>query len=487
MARRYRAPSENGGLLIDPPFDAVPRLIEENRKKLDRDDVRIGGVSLRQLRVDVRLSNVLPRSGPTTGGGIPAPLIITGHQPELFHPGVWVKNFASAGLAKRVGGHAVHLTVDNDIVHSTDLAVPHWHTDPSGVHVRPVPFDRNGQAYTHELRPIFDATLFNSVPDRLVPEFSRWPFRPVLPAVWLKKLSTETVLDLFVTARYGMEAELGCVQWTGSVSHSIRCESWHALARHLLADAGRFASIHNAALAAYRKEHKLRSHTHPFPDLAPNEAPFWVLDQNGKRTRCFVPFAGDPKSLRPRALTLTLFARLILGDFFIHGIGGAKYDEVTDRVIRDYFGIDPPAYQVVTGTLHLPFPLFPRSAADVRHLERLRRDLDWNPHRHLTVAERSRPDVAALLSRRASLRASQHATKAARREHFREQRAVVEALRPLVADRVTAADCELATARVEAAANAVLTRRDYAWVLYPREVLVPFLQKVQALAAGNPR
>ena len=24
------------------------------------------------------------------------PLIVTGHQPELFHPGVWVKNFATA-------------------------------------------------------------------------------------------------------------------------------------------------------------------------------------------------------------------------------------------------------------------------------------------------------------------------------------------------------------------------------------------------------
>jgi hypothetical protein len=480
MARRYRAPSENVGLLIDPPFDAVPRLIEENRKKLDRDDVRIGGKSLRALRIEARRETFVK----SLWNG---PLVVTGHQPELFHPGVWVKNFASAGLAKRVGGHAVHLTVDNDIVHSTDLAVPQLNVDPSGVHVRSVPFDRVGQAFTYEHRPIFDADLFNSFSDRLVPEFSHWPFRPVLPAVWLKKLTTESILDLFVTARTGMEAELGCVQWTGCVSHYIRCESWHAFARHLLADAGRFASIHNAALAAYRKENKLRSHTHPFPDLAPNEAPFWVLDRNGKRTRCFVPFTGDPKALRPRALTLTLFARLVLGDFFIHGIGGAKYDEVTDRIIREYFGIDPPAYQVVTGTLHLPFPLFPHSSADVRQLERLRRDLDWNPHRHLTAAEQSRPDVAALLSRRESLRASQPATKAVRRKHFRDQRSVVEALRPLVADRAAAADRELATARVESAANAVLTRRDYAWVLYPREVLVPFLKKVQALAAGNSR
>ena len=52
----------------------------------------------------------------------------------------------------------------------------------------------------------------------------------------------------------------------------------------------------------------------------------------------------DVNNLRPRALTLTLFARLCLGDFFIHGIGGGKYDEVTDAIIRDYFGVEPPAY-----------------------------------------------------------------------------------------------------------------------------------------------
>ena len=35
--------------------------------------------------------------------------------------------------------------------------------------------------------------------------------------------------------------------------------------------------------------------------------------------------------LRTRALTTTLFARLVLSDMFLHGIGGAKYDQVTDR------------------------------------------------------------------------------------------------------------------------------------------------------------
>ena len=37
--------------------------------------------------------------------GARSPLLLAGHQPELFHPGVWVKNFALAGLARRHRRH----------------------------------------------------------------------------------------------------------------------------------------------------------------------------------------------------------------------------------------------------------------------------------------------------------------------------------------------------------------------------------------------
>ena len=36
---------------------------------------------------------------------------------------------------------------------------------------------------------------------------------------------------------------------------------------------------------------------------------------------------------------LTLWARLLLCDLFIHGIGGAQYDRVTDLIVENYFGV----------------------------------------------------------------------------------------------------------------------------------------------------
>ena len=54
-------------------------------------------------------------------------------------------------------------------------------------------------------------------------------------------------------------------------------------------------------------------------------------------------------------MTTTLFARLLLADMFIHGLGGGKYDELTDSLMRDFYGIEPPSFLVLTGTLRLPF------------------------------------------------------------------------------------------------------------------------------------
>ena len=69
---------------------------------------------------------------------------------------------------------------------------------------------------------------------------------------------------------------------------------------------------------------------------------------------------------------------MCLGDFFIHGIGGGKYDEATDAIIRDYFVIEPPAYQVLSATLHLPLPGFASGPEDVKSARRLVRDLRRN-------------------------------------------------------------------------------------------------------------
>jgi hypothetical protein len=88
--------------------------------------------------------------------------------------------------------------------------------------------------------------------------------------------------------------------------------------------------------------------------------------------------------IRPRALITTMYARLVLSDLFIHGIGGAKYDELTDLIIRRFFDIEPPAYVTATATFRLPIERPPVSVDDVRTSARQLRELRYRPESFLS-------------------------------------------------------------------------------------------------------
>ena len=86
--------------------------------------------------------------------------------------------------------------------------------------------------------------------------------------------------------------------------------------------------------------------------------------------------------LRTRALTTTMFARLLLGDLFLHGIGGAKYDELGDEMVRGFFGVEPPGFLTLSMTSGWA-SADPASPERLAAVDRLLRDLTFNPDRHL--------------------------------------------------------------------------------------------------------
>ena len=49
-----------------------------------------------------------------------------------------------------------------------------------------------------------------------------------------------------------------------------------------------------------------------------------------------------------------MYLRLMVVDQFVHGIGGGRYDQVTDRLIELHFGLQPPRFAVTTATLIFP-------------------------------------------------------------------------------------------------------------------------------------
>ena len=173
----------------------------------------------------------------------------------------------------------------------------------------------------------------------------------------------------------------------------------------------------------------------------------------------------------------TLFARLFLGDLFIHGIGGGKYDELTDEIIHRFYDLEPPAYMILSGTLHLPLPAFPTRGEDCRRLARELRDLHWNPQRHLDEklqrqhGEQGERDLAIL---KAELIARQADDLVQRRQRFQMLRDLTEKLRPLVSDRERALKEGLIQCQRKVQANRILQSREYAFCLHPEETLRPF-------------
>ena len=99
---KLRAPVEDRQALLSPSIESLSTVLSLNRQRLATWDERLAGQSVCQLREiarrelwseaqqytlqyrDVDLSQCSFET---------APFVITGHQPEFFHPGVWFKNF----------------------------------------------------------------------------------------------------------------------------------------------------------------------------------------------------------------------------------------------------------------------------------------------------------------------------------------------------------------------------------------------------------
>lgn len=512
-----RAPAEQGGVLAVPPLDRVSQLLDQNRTAFDQYQLVIAGRPLSDLRRLARQSAVKTAQDYFAERGEPffpypsdAPLFLAGHQPELFHPGVWAKNFALQGLSRRFGATPLNLVVDNDVAKNAVLRIP------SGSHIKPIPFDFWPGKSPYEEWRVHDESLFASLPKRLQEEMATWPFKPLLPAFWQTVLelrrSSSLAGERFTAARRTWEQRWGCANLEAPLSRLSTTAPFAWFVLSLMAEAPRLFTVYNEGVRAYRREHGIRSRSHPVPDLAADgdwlEMPFWGWRSGQRqRQRLFVrsrlgdwdlragadnwlTLSGAMEQriaalqglesqgckLRPRALTTTWFARLFLADLFIHGLGGGLYDQLTDALMRRWYNIEPPRFMILTATLKLPFYTDNRAGERRRDLMRLRRDLWYNPQRHLPDSTIEDPPWSALVAERIGWTRRNLRAAAERKEQFEQIRRINDALHPRVQDQLTRLDRDLAEAQAEQRLHEVRQRRDYAFCLYPEEMLRPLMQ-----------
>ncbi len=453
---------------------------------------------------------------------------MAGHQPELFHPGVWVKNFALNGLARATQAIALNLVVDNDAVKSTALRIPAQDetNETRLAHVVQLPFDHRSIDQPYEEYEVRDEELFQSLPDRTRSYMSTWGFEPFLDHFWAETLRqvsrTKLLGERIATARRAFERSWGCVNLEIPVSDLNRTEPFAWFACDILDRLADFHSHYNQSVEAYRRQYGIRSRSHPVPNLVREgdwlEAPFWSWEKGQpRRGRLFARLSADrielrsdaaawphlPRlqeetreatikayldlgqrglQIRSRALTNTLYCRLFVGDYFLHGIGGGKYDEVTDAIARAFYRMEPPAYGVLTATLLLPLEHWPATSQSTHELQRQVRDLVYNPEKFLSDGMRHNELALRLIARKQALIQEMPTEATAKKQRFLALRDINAQLGASLDHERTHYAGLLDRYRRELAGNAILDSRDYSFVLFPEAMLREFLGRFLRLS-----
>jgi hypothetical protein len=522
--RRLRAPRRDGEALIDPPLVEMPSALAQNRESRSCFDHDVQGRSIRELSQAARRELLdLGRQytgeyrdvdNPTVDATevVSRPLILSGHQPELFHAGVWFKNFALSSLARACGATAINLLIDNDVCRAPAIRVP------AGSAQRPrlesVPIDGANALLPYEERGIVDRDLFHSFAQRVERTIAPFVARPLVSEIWPDACSsaerTGNLGRSLSAARHRLEGRWGLTTLEAPLGAVCDLPAFRWFAAHLLGQLPRFHEVYNASLAEHRAAARIRSRTHPVPELATDgewlEAPFWIWSADDpRRRRLFARHTGQgveivdrggvrhvlPLSidrsadaaverlaqlaagglkLRPRALITTMYARLALSDYFLHGIGGAKYDELTDRIIARFFACQPPAYGVATATLLLPIDRPAVTGEEFCRTDRELRDMHFNPDRHLDNGAACDETVAALVREKHNWIAAE-LPKGERRGRHRTIEELNRRLETYVADERERLRVERVRLAEQLRIARLLGSREFSFCLFPAETL----------------
>jgi len=529
---RLVVPQEDQSLLVAPAPTQVSSLLAANRELLwscpDHQGYDFQGHTFGELlkicREDL-LQKAITYTGsyrevsvPMPSDGFSVPVILGGHQPDIFHPGVWAKNFALHRWSMENGGIGLQILIDADVPKSFGLSVPGGSVaHPQRMHID---LDHRKDRIPYEAWEVQDITEFESFGDRVTQFIAPLIGDPFIRRYWPRVLKRAKVVRkvglCLAQARHQFEAEWGSQTLELPQSEVCKSNSFHWFTAHLLANLPRLHEIYNSVLSEYRNQNRLRNKAHPVPDLAAAEnwleAPFWIwTDRDPHRKPLLCHYQGDKLLLtggkeiefslqatpegdlhtaveqlaeaeatgihiRSRALLTTMYARLFCGDLFVHGIGGGNYDRLTDKMIQRFFDFQPPEYMVVSGTLRLPLPRNGVTVEDIRHCDARLRDLVFNPDR-------------ALQQTSDSVAASDYQTWIAEKKQWIEtpltpENALVRhqaiercntALQPFVRGFSDTLRTQRKELIAKLHADKVLAAREYAFCLFPEDLLAEFL------------
>lgn len=306
--------------------------------------------------------------------GLPTdrPIILAGHQPAFWHPGVLAKYIACHAASDAFSAAAAWIVVDHDAADLTSLAYPGLDEHPGAGLIRAdAPFLPRTNP---EVPAVYQPPL------ALGPRVSR-PAEPcvdngldrIARALEASRGETNAARQLTAAVRELLSAHLPAVRTVYS-SDVSKSDLWRDIVTRMNRDPIAAARAYNIACAE-----------RPDAGIAPLlidpasgrcELPLWRMHSGGPRERVFAhELEGlDPESLAPKALLLTGLLRIAACDLYIHGTGGAAYDAASEAWLRSWIGAALAPTALVTADLRIPHP-----SADVAPEEVHR--AAWRAHR----------------------------------------------------------------------------------------------------------
>ncbi len=230
----WKAPGEDSALLIWPEPGQILRATAENhgRMRAERSCI-VQGEALGDLRGRQREElNLSPDR----------PVIATGHQTELLHPGVWGKLAMIDAAARQVDADCLFAAVDSDAPKHLQLRWPG--------ESRPITDDpKIGDAPWCGLLDAPSVGYVKELKSALAASAANWSFTAMvfnlLDDLADPSSPTQALSTALTAAMYRLDWELGLRHQSLLVSRLWMTQPYLTLAHHLLANAGELAWAYN--------------------------------------------------------------------------------------------------------------------------------------------------------------------------------------------------------------------------------------------------
>lgn len=384
--------------------------------------------------------------------GLPVdrPIVMSGHQASIWHAGILAKYLSAGSASRSFDAHAAWLIADQDVNNPWLIDYPvrdrerlvrrTWNAGRTGV-TPGVPTFRQPPSRPSTLPDDADRTPARAGLERIADALFRHADVPN-SARQFARAAADLARDLTQPPTFVHASDLH------------RFTSLQCLLDRMAADPDTCRRAYNEAVRSHPQA-RLRP-------LRPGELPIWLIGEDGRRHPGGEGDLGDHSSLAPRAIFATGFARLVLCDIFIHGIGGGRYEPAADTWFKGWLGRAPPApHIVVTATLRLNL-----SDDAIPPPERLSRSV-WLAHRAL--------HDPAIVGDEAAAKIKQESLEAIRRARrggddpapaFRRMHQALEDYRARNADRIRALSDQADRDRFLLRSAAVAYARDWPFPLH---------------------